>query len=181
LGSFWAHPERVLDESARNATSAFARMEPAVVNRVLMWSVGTLAAFGMTVHGLLLRVLLGTVVSDGHRLVSSLFGLVAAVAIWLAFFPPAAYRRRFAATASVLLAALALTSGGCATGYVTYYEPPLKGAAPVPHADPYMRPPPPAGVTLGAGSLSVACTNIRKFVLLPIPWLRRGFRPDEVR
>jgi hypothetical protein len=26
-------------------------------------------------------------------------GLVAAVAIWLAFFPPAAYRRRFAAAA----------------------------------------------------------------------------------
>jgi SAM-dependent methyltransferase len=27
LGSFWAHPERVLDERARNATSGFARME----------------------------------------------------------------------------------------------------------------------------------------------------------
>ncbi len=27
LGSFWAHPERVLDEAARNATSGFARME----------------------------------------------------------------------------------------------------------------------------------------------------------
>lgn len=35
LGSFWAHPERVLDESARSATSAFARMESAVVNRVV--------------------------------------------------------------------------------------------------------------------------------------------------
>lgn len=35
LGSFWAHPERVLDESARNATSAFARMQAAVVNRVV--------------------------------------------------------------------------------------------------------------------------------------------------
>ena len=28
LGSFWAHPERVLDEGARNATSSFARMPP---------------------------------------------------------------------------------------------------------------------------------------------------------
>lgn len=35
LGSFWAHPERVLDEAARNATSGFARMEAAVVNRVV--------------------------------------------------------------------------------------------------------------------------------------------------
>jgi len=35
LGSFWAHPERVLDAQARNATSGFARMAPEVVNRVV--------------------------------------------------------------------------------------------------------------------------------------------------
>jgi SAM-dependent methyltransferase len=35
LGSFWAHPERVLDEAARNATSGFARMTPAVIDRVV--------------------------------------------------------------------------------------------------------------------------------------------------
>jgi SAM-dependent methyltransferase len=35
LGSFWAHPERVLDERARNATSGFARMDQAVVDRVV--------------------------------------------------------------------------------------------------------------------------------------------------
>jgi len=35
LASFWAHPERVLDETARNATSGFARMDPAVVERVV--------------------------------------------------------------------------------------------------------------------------------------------------
>ena len=35
LGSFWAHPERVLDEQARNATSQFARMAPSVVERVV--------------------------------------------------------------------------------------------------------------------------------------------------
>jgi SAM-dependent methyltransferase len=34
LGSFWAHPERVLDPAARNATSGFARMPPAIVDRV---------------------------------------------------------------------------------------------------------------------------------------------------
>lgn len=34
LGSFWAHPERVLDSDARAATSGFARMDPAVVERV---------------------------------------------------------------------------------------------------------------------------------------------------
>ena len=35
LGSFWAHPERVLDPVARGATSGFARMSPAVVDRVV--------------------------------------------------------------------------------------------------------------------------------------------------
>jgi len=35
LGSFWAHPERVLDAQARNATSGFARMSPEVVDRVV--------------------------------------------------------------------------------------------------------------------------------------------------
>jgi SAM-dependent methyltransferase len=35
LMSFWAHPERVLDDAARNATSGFARMPPAVVRRVV--------------------------------------------------------------------------------------------------------------------------------------------------
>jgi SAM-dependent methyltransferase len=35
LLSFWAHPERVLDRSARAATSGFTRMEPQVVNRAV--------------------------------------------------------------------------------------------------------------------------------------------------
>jgi methyltransferase family protein len=35
LGSFWAHPERVLDPRARAATSGFARMPADVVDRVV--------------------------------------------------------------------------------------------------------------------------------------------------
>jgi len=35
LGSYWAHPERVLDADARNATSGFARMPAQVVERVV--------------------------------------------------------------------------------------------------------------------------------------------------
>jgi len=35
LGSFWAHPERVLDAKARNSTSGFARMPAEVVDRVV--------------------------------------------------------------------------------------------------------------------------------------------------
>ncbi|MGH1503757.1 MAG: class I SAM-dependent methyltransferase [Acidimicrobiales bacterium] len=33
MGSFWAHPERVLDPVARAGTSTFSRMDPAVVDR----------------------------------------------------------------------------------------------------------------------------------------------------
>jgi SAM-dependent methyltransferase len=35
LGSFWAHPERILDADARNATSGFSRMNSSVVERVV--------------------------------------------------------------------------------------------------------------------------------------------------
>lgn len=35
LMSFWAHPERVLDAAARSGTSGFARMPPAVTERVV--------------------------------------------------------------------------------------------------------------------------------------------------
>ena len=43
LGSFWAHPERVLDDSARRATSGFARMPAPVVERVRMQVASDLA------------------------------------------------------------------------------------------------------------------------------------------
>lgn len=35
LGSFWAHPERVLDPAARAGTSGFARLPPEVLERVV--------------------------------------------------------------------------------------------------------------------------------------------------
>jgi hypothetical protein len=81
--------------------------------------------------------------------------------------------------AAVLLALAALETG-CAYGYVTYFQPELAGARTVEHPDPYLHPPPPAGVELEAGSFSASCTNLRKFVLVPVPWLRRGFRPAEL-
>ena len=35
LGSFWAHPERVLDANARAATSGFARLPTDIIDRVV--------------------------------------------------------------------------------------------------------------------------------------------------
>ncbi len=71
-------------------------VEPAIVNRVLLWGIGSLAAFAMSGYGLGMRIALGPVMGDGQRLVSSALGMIAAIAIWLAFFPPAAYRRHVA-------------------------------------------------------------------------------------
>jgi hypothetical protein len=77
-------------------------VEPEVVDRVRLWGVGSLAAFAVTAHAIALRVITGTPdMADGQRLASSLFGIVAAVAIWLAFFPPGFYRRRFLVRAAV--------------------------------------------------------------------------------
>lgn len=78
---------------------ALGLADPEVANRVLLWGIGAAAAWAMTLHALVLRATFGPVMDDGHRLVASGIGMVAAVAIWLAFFPPAAYRRRFGAPA----------------------------------------------------------------------------------
>jgi hypothetical protein len=73
-------------------------VEMVVVDRVRLWAVGMLSAWAMTAHGIGFRFLAHTnLMPDGQRLVSSCFGLVSATAIWLAFFPPAFYRRRFTA------------------------------------------------------------------------------------
>lgn len=91
----WNALESVLLHRQLRRRLALGLAEPEVVNRILLWGIGSAAAWAMTAHALVLRVTLGLVVADGHRLVSSALGLVAAVAIWLAFFPPAAWRRRF--------------------------------------------------------------------------------------
>ena len=95
----WSAGESFAHYGRMQRRARIGLVEPAVVNRVLLWGIGSLAAFGMSGHGLLMRLASGPVVSDGQRLVSSALGLVAAIAIWLAFFPPAAYRRRFASAA----------------------------------------------------------------------------------
>src|SRR5688572_4193988 len=82
---------------------------------------------------------------------------------------------------ALLLAASAITHAGCGVGYVTYFEPQLRGARAVPHTDPYTRPPPPAGVEVQPGTVSLGSPNLRKFLLLPIPWFRLSFFPRELQ
>jgi hypothetical protein len=71
LGSFWAHPERVLDKRARNATSGFARMDRPVIERVVtavrrdlesgLWDEGHAQLRGLDALDVGLRLVVGTV------------------------------------------------------------------------------------------------------------------------
>lgn len=70
--------------------------DPLVTERLLLWGVGTLALVGVALVHLLAQL------AGRHELPPSLLGasslliLMTAVCEWLAFFPPARYRRRFA-------------------------------------------------------------------------------------
>jgi len=87
-------------ETLRQATLARRRVrigltEPLVANRFLLWGVSTLAANGIWAYSLWSEI---AEVGDTTEfyLVASVLGITCALAIWLAFFPPQLYRRRFA-------------------------------------------------------------------------------------
>jgi hypothetical protein len=67
---------------------------PLVVNRFLLWGIGTIAVTGIWLHTYA-NELLGIVDAESDYLSVTLLGGVCAAAIWLAFYPPQAYRRRF--------------------------------------------------------------------------------------
>ena len=73
--------------------------EPLVANRFLLWGISTLAANGIWVYSLWSE-LAKTSDRTAFYLVVSVLGSTCAIAIWLAFFPPQAYRRRFATRAA---------------------------------------------------------------------------------
>jgi hypothetical protein len=66
-----------------------------VANRFLLWGIGIGAAGVGSAVGSVMMLASGNAVRglDGSTLSNSLFGLVSAVAMWVAFLPPAAYRR----------------------------------------------------------------------------------------
>jgi hypothetical protein len=73
--------------------------EPRVVDRFLLWGVGSAARFAMLLVGAVAMTQVTGAASDVAALAplsflgSASFGLVVAGAYWLAFFPPQAYRR----------------------------------------------------------------------------------------
>ena len=72
--------------------------EALVANRFLLWGVAELAALGIWIHSLSMELRAVQDDTEWYLVVTAL-GLACALAIWLAFFPPSAYRARFAPAA----------------------------------------------------------------------------------
>ena len=76
--------------------------DPVVANRFLLWGIGAGAAGLGSAIGTLVQLVTGVVSTQVPWVLasSSAHGFVAAVAMWLAFMPPAAYTRWVGARAS---------------------------------------------------------------------------------
>jgi hypothetical protein len=76
--------------------------DPLLTNRFLLWGLGIGSAGVGSLIGNVVMIARGSamVQLDGLTLSNSLFGLASAVLMWIAFLPPAAYRRWIAERAS---------------------------------------------------------------------------------
>lgn len=84
---------------ARRAQLGLA--DPMVANRIYLWGIAMFAAFLINLFSSVLAFFgIDVAVSAAAALVIAPLGLVAAGCVWLAFLPPAAYTRRFAARAA---------------------------------------------------------------------------------
>lgn len=89
----WASGEALREHAAARRRCAIGLSDPLVANRLLLWGVGLGAAFFIWVNS---AVQLLRRNSEPMWLLIAVLGLTCAGALWLAFFPPEAYRRRFA-------------------------------------------------------------------------------------
>jgi hypothetical protein len=90
----WALAETLREYASARRRCAIGLAHPLVANRFLLWGVGLAAVLGIWVYS---AASLATGGGTGAAwLVMSTLGFLCAGALWLAFFPPEAYRRRFA-------------------------------------------------------------------------------------
>jgi hypothetical protein len=92
----WATADSLAWWRGMRRRAAFGLVDPLVANRMLLWGIGSLGMAAVAALHLAASL-------AGHRElppsfvgVVSLLLIVTALAEWLAFFPPRAYRRRFA-------------------------------------------------------------------------------------
>lgn len=97
----WAAAEAGLAWSTARKRMRLGFSDPATVDRFLLWSVGTGAIALLWLHTAY-RIVLGQVAaSNASYLIIAALGMVCAVSLWLAFFPPAAFQRRYQRTSSM--------------------------------------------------------------------------------
>jgi hypothetical protein len=90
----WACCEATREYAAARRRCALGLADPLVANRMLLWAVGIGAVLAIWIHE---GVTLVTGRGPASFLVVALLGFVCSGALSFAFFPPASYRRRFAA------------------------------------------------------------------------------------
>lgn len=110
---FWGATESFLYYAKMRRRLRLGIADPIVTNRFLMWAIGAFAAgFGSAV-GTVVQIFTGrNAMETGWVMASSsLHGLIAAIAIGLAFIPPAAYLR-FIRTRAVTTTAQTIAESG---------------------------------------------------------------------
>jgi hypothetical protein len=98
--SVWTLVEPLLYFAGLRKRQRIGLADPLVVDRFLLWGVGSVARFAMLAIGAIAMLQLTGAASDLASvaaptfLASGLAGIVVAISYWLAFFPPRAYLRR---------------------------------------------------------------------------------------
>jgi hypothetical protein len=92
----WAAAESFAEWAAARRRVRLGLADPLVANRLLLWGVGTGCVLALWIHSGLTMLRGQTDATASYPLIAVL-GITCAATSWLAFFPPAFYRRRFAA------------------------------------------------------------------------------------
>jgi hypothetical protein len=92
----WATTESFAEWTAARRRVRLGLADPLVTNRLLLWGVGTGCVLVLWLHSGL-TMLRGEIDATASYPVIAFLGITCAATSWLAFFPPAFYRRRFAA------------------------------------------------------------------------------------
>lgn len=92
----WGACESLIHHLAGRRRLRLGLADPLVVNRFLLWAIGLFAVFAIWAQ--LAVVMVVGVDPRVTFLGTALLGFVCAGALWLAFFPPSSYRRRFVAS-----------------------------------------------------------------------------------
>lgn len=90
----WALTETLREYAAVRRRCAIGLAHPLVANRFLLWAVALSSTLAIWLYAAAMRASGRS--AEGSWLLVAVFGFACAAALWLAFFPPEAYRRRFA-------------------------------------------------------------------------------------